>query len=71
MCLFAHAVFAPFICPNNSKVKNVAQINEQELRAGLTGTKASWHEQYKDSAYIYVGMWWASTCERNERHGCS
>ena len=40
-----------------SKVKNVAQINEQELRAGLTGTKASWHEQYKDSAYIYVGKW--------------
>lgn len=42
-----------FAC--NSKVKNVQELNEQELRAGITGTKASWHEQYKNSAYIFVG----------------
>ena len=35
-------------------IKAIAKLNEEELRAGLTGAN-SWHSQYKDSAYVYVG----------------
>ena len=30
-------------------------MNLRELEMGVTGTKTSWHEQYKDSAWIYIG----------------
>ncbi|KAK0206962.1 hypothetical protein DFS33DRAFT_634113 [Desarmillaria ectypa] len=33
-------------------VREINAINEAELRLGVTG---SWHDTYKDSAYIYVG----------------
>lgn len=33
-------------------VQEIQRINELELASGST---ASWHDQYKDSAYIYVG----------------
>ncbi|EJD43589.1 hypothetical protein AURDEDRAFT_185479 [Auricularia subglabra TFB-10046 SS5] len=32
--------------------KEVARINERELQLGVSG---SWHDQYKDSAYVYIG----------------
>ncbi|KAH7103749.1 hypothetical protein BKA62DRAFT_696335 [Auriculariales sp. MPI-PUGE-AT-0066] len=32
--------------------KEVARINERELQLGAQG---SWHDQYKDSAYVYIG----------------
>ncbi|KZV91839.1 hypothetical protein EXIGLDRAFT_647834 [Exidia glandulosa HHB12029] len=32
--------------------KEVARINEKELQLGIAG---SWHDQYKDSAYVYIG----------------
>ncbi|ORX73256.1 hypothetical protein DL89DRAFT_202705, partial [Linderina pennispora] len=35
-------------------VQNIKRLNEAEARTGLDQT-ASWHEQYKDSAYIFVG----------------
>ncbi|KAM0751740.1 hypothetical protein T439DRAFT_287580, partial [Meredithblackwellia eburnea MCA 4105] len=35
-----------------STVKEIQRINELELQSG---SSASWHDQYKDSAYIYVG----------------
>lgn len=34
-------------------VKEINRINEKELELGLNG--ASWHDDYKDSAYIFVG----------------
>ncbi|KIY52610.1 hypothetical protein FISHEDRAFT_22798, partial [Fistulina hepatica ATCC 64428] len=36
-----------------SVVKEINRINEHELQLGASG--ASWHDDYKDSAYIYVG----------------
>ncbi|ORY78052.1 hypothetical protein BCR35DRAFT_266928 [Leucosporidium creatinivorum] len=33
-------------------VQEIRRINEAELASGST---ASWHDQYKDSAYIHVG----------------
>jgi len=33
-------------------VKEISRINERELELGGT---ASWHDEYKDSAYIFVG----------------
>ncbi|ODN81572.1 hypothetical protein L202_01986 [Cryptococcus amylolentus CBS 6039] len=33
-------------------VKEINRINERELELGVKG---SWHDEYKDSAYIYIG----------------
>lgn len=33
-------------------VKNIKKLSEQELTLGL---KTSWHDQYKDSAWIFIG----------------
>ncbi|KAJ2530621.1 RNA-binding protein Cwf29 [Coemansia sp. RSA 1935] len=35
-------------------VQEIRRINESEQRQGL-GASASWHDDYKDSAYIYIG----------------
>ncbi|KAJ2081686.1 RNA-binding protein Cwf29 [Coemansia sp. RSA 988] len=35
-------------------VQEIRRINQNELRLGLNST-ASWHDEYKDSAYIFVG----------------
>jgi len=35
-------------------VKAIQKLNETELRLGLD-SKTSWHDEYKDSAYIFVG----------------
>ncbi|KAJ2194875.1 RNA-binding protein Cwf29, partial [Coemansia sp. RSA 518] len=35
-------------------VQEIRRINESEKRQGL-GASASWHDDYKDSAYIYIG----------------
>ncbi|KAJ2798056.1 RNA-binding protein Cwf29 [Coemansia guatemalensis] len=35
-------------------VQEIRRINQNELRLGLSST-ASWHDEYKDSAYIFVG----------------
>nr|CAH7714856.1 unnamed protein product [Callosobruchus chinensis] len=35
-----------------TNMKNVKKLSEQEL---FTGNKTSWHDQYKDSAWIFVG----------------
>jgi len=31
------------------------KMNERELEMGLSGTKNSWHMEYKDSAWIFIG----------------
>lgn len=35
-------------------VQEISRINERELEQGLSG-KASWHHEYKDSAWVFVG----------------
>eukprot|EP00795_Rhopilema_esculentum_P016711 gene16710-8161_t len=36
-------------------VRNIAKLNEQELKYGIFDHRKSWHSQYKDSAYIFIG----------------
>lgn len=38
-----------------TKIKLINELNEKELRLNIAGTKASWHEQYRESAWIYAG----------------
>ena len=38
-----------------TNVKNVQKYNALELERGITGTDSSWHHQYRDSAWIFVG----------------
>lgn len=35
-------------------IKNLQKVNERELELGLVGKK-SWHDKYKDSAWIFLG----------------
>ncbi|XP_041356552.1 RNA-binding motif protein, X-linked 2-like [Gigantopelta aegis] len=37
-----------------TNVKNIQKLNETELKLGTVGKK-SWHDQYKDSAWIFIG----------------
>jgi len=34
---------------------NQVKMNEKELEMGLSGTKNSWHQEYKNSAWIFLG----------------
>lgn len=36
-------------------VREIGRINAAELDVALKNPSASWHEQYKDSAYLFVG----------------
>lgn len=36
-------------------IREVQSINEEELKRGIAGTRASWHTQYSNAAWIYVG----------------
>lgn len=38
-----------------TNVRNIAKLNEQELKYGIFNAAKSWHNQYKNSAYIFVG----------------
>jgi len=38
-----------------TNVVNQNKINYRELELGYTGTKNSWHNKYKDSAWIFIG----------------
>ena len=35
--------------------REVERINEEELRRGIVGTSASWHETYRDTAWVFIG----------------
>ena len=37
------------------KVEHVKRLNERELSQGISGNKSSWHDEFKHSAYIYIG----------------
>ncbi|KAF6766983.1 RNA recognition motif domain protein [Kalmanozyma brasiliensis GHG001] len=36
-------------------VREITRINQTELDIAINNPSASWHEQYKDSAYIFIG----------------
>ena len=37
-------------------IKEIERINARELEAGIVGgMPGSWHEKYKDSAWVYIG----------------
>ncbi|XP_038051013.1 RNA-binding motif protein, X-linked 2-like isoform X2 [Patiria miniata] len=38
-----------------TNVKNINKLNDIEAELGVVGSKTSWHEQYKDSAYVFIG----------------
>ena len=40
--------------PLPSVIREIERINERELTRNVSSA-ASWHAQYKDSAYVYVG----------------
>jgi RNA-binding motif protein, X-linked 2 len=37
-----------------ASIRSTAELNEEELRRGIT-LEASWHWQYRTSAWVYVG----------------
>lgn len=52
VCSFLfHSCHSDSLC--RSVVKEINKINQRELELGISG--ASWHDEYKDSAYIFVG----------------
>ena len=38
-----------------TNIKNVERYNKLELERGIAGTDLSWHHQYRDSAWIFIG----------------
>ncbi|KAF8318146.1 hypothetical protein DL93DRAFT_2109773 [Clavulina sp. PMI_390] len=38
-----------------NRVKEIERINNLELQMGGNGVSGSWHDEYRDSAYIYIG----------------
>ena len=36
-------------------IREIQKINDEELARGIAGTSASWHSQYAQSAWVYVG----------------
>lgn len=42
-------------CGEMNVVREISRINQTELDIAINNPSASWHEQYKDSAYIFIG----------------
>lgn len=38
-----------------NQIKSIQRINERELENGIMDSERSWHHQYKDQAYVYIG----------------
>ena len=38
-----------------TNMRNLNKMNDRELEMGLSGTGQSWHNEYKDSAWIFIG----------------
>ncbi|KIH69046.1 hypothetical protein ANCDUO_00609 [Ancylostoma duodenale] len=50
------AIFAPDSMNPITNIKNQNKLNESELKLGISGDLGkSWHQKYKDSAWIYIG----------------
>ncbi|CAI7246888.1 CGH_1_collapsed_G0027730.mRNA.1.CDS.1 [Saccharomyces cerevisiae] len=37
-------------------MNKIQQINDKELQSGILSPHQSWHNEYKDNAYIYIGI---------------
>jgi len=38
-----------------TQTRNIMKMNDRELELGVAGTKNSWHSEYKDSAWVFLG----------------
>lgn len=38
-----------------NQIREIQKINQEEIVRGIAGTSASWHAQYANSAWIFVG----------------
>lgn len=38
-----------------TQTRNQLKLNDRELELGIAGTKSSWHQEYKDSAWVFLG----------------
>ena len=38
-----------------SNMKEIQRINEREIDLGVEASEKSWHKQYSESAYVFVG----------------
>jgi len=38
-----------------TQTRNQMKLNERELEMGVAGTKNSWHQEFKDSAWVFMG----------------
>ena len=38
-----------------TNIKNLNAMNERELDMGVAGTYNSWHNEYRDSAWVFLG----------------
>ena len=38
-------------------MKAIQRLNEREIDLGVEASGTSWHNQYNDSAYVFVGEW--------------
>ena len=55
-----------------TNMKNLNKMNDRELEMGLAGTKQSWHYEYKDSAWVFIGgLPYELTGKYNSVHLCS
>ena len=52
---FNTVFLSPFHLSVLTKIRLINELNEKELRMGIVCKPASWHTQYKESAWIYVG----------------
>lgn len=50
----APGVALPSPCLAMNVIQEIKRINERELKQGVSG-KASWHHEYKDSAWVFAG----------------
>eukprot|EP00088_Acartia_fossae_P057408 TRINITY_DN6697_c0_g1_i12.p1 TRINITY_DN6697_c0_g1~~TRINITY_DN6697_c0_g1_i12.p1 ORF type:complete len:292 (-),score=74.05 TRINITY_DN6697_c0_g1_i12:177-1052(-) len=38
-----------------TQTRNIMKLNDREIELGVAGTKNSWHQEYKDSAWVFLG----------------
>ncbi|KAK6764561.1 hypothetical protein RB195_024763 [Necator americanus] len=55
-CSFLTAAGANTVMNPITNIKSQNKLNEDELKLGISGDSSkSWHQKYKDSAWIYIG----------------
>ena len=54
MLIYVYIIYSFIFFNYYRNIKNVQKMNQKELDLGLIGKK-SWHDQYKDSAWVFIG----------------